>query len=192
MIVAEIDWVAVGAVAGGIAAIVGIPTAVFAAVTAIAAKNQAESAEQEADAAMRMAKLAEDEQERATVPLLRIGRWPNGSAMFQLNGPSGDWRQQTPIVYVQNLRDVPAEIVGASLNDHPPQIAKATAEKEHPAIVEFPIDSIRPYGDERGGPHRFTAEFHVPDSGKRGTFTASVWLQGGQWNAGGERQELDD
>lgn len=80
------DWIAVGAVAGGIAAIIGIPTAGFAARTAQQAKRQA-------DAALRMANLAEAEQERATEPCLRVSRHVSGAAIVNVS-EFDDWGSQ--------------------------------------------------------------------------------------------------
>jgi len=192
VIAADIDWIAVGAVAGGVAAIFGIPTALFAAVTARQAKRQAGAAEDSADAAKRMAKLAEDEQKRATEPLLRIARYPNGIASVQVNETLDDVQEHRVTIQVQNGRDVAAEITGATLNGERGQFLSTRAVGGDFAIISFPIASIGPRGDERGETKRLSADIHVPESGRRGTFSAAIWLQGGHWHAGDEQLQLDD
>lgn len=174
-IVAEIDWQAVGAVAGGFAAIVGVPLAFAAWVTARQAKRQAAAAE-------KMAKVAEATQTRATEPSLQIQRQHGGFAQVQINEP-----EQAVYVYIENLRSVVAELEVPYLNDQLGRVVIGRCDPEQQGIIEFPIQAIGAPGGDRARPHQLRLSVRVPESGRTGHFRATLVIQGGGWNAHAEK-----
>lgn len=189
---AAIDWQAVGAVAGAIAAVVAIPVAVAAWMTARQAKREAGAAEEsaqqakrQAEAAEKMAKLAEVEQTRATEPSLRIRRMPGGFALVQINES-----EQLVRVWIENLRPVVAALEAAYLNDQLGRFDLAQCEPGNPAIIRFPIAAIGYPGDDAARPHQLRVGVQVPESGRTGQLTATLLLQGGGWIASDEELEL--
>ena len=194
MLAAGIDWQVVGAIAGVVGALIAIALAVPALVDARQAKRQAEAAEtqaaaakDQAEAAEKMAKLAEEEQTRATEPHLQIARYPGGAAQVQITesrpGQEVYGEKARVSVYVENLRPVVAELGEPYLNNRLGRLVSARCEQGQPAIVDFPIDAIEP---DRSIQHKFRATVRVPEAGHTGVFTATLYLQGGEWNAADE------
>ena len=175
MLPAAIDWVAIGAAAGAVAALVAIPASFAAWRTARQAKRQAGAAE-------KLAALAEADQRRATDPSLRIARWPHGHVKVQENNS-----EATFVVYVENLRPVPADLGATHLNGQLGRLIDARCTDESNACVEFDANVVQ---RELGSDNRFEVEVLVPEDDRRGTFTATLYLQGGGWNARHERLNL--
>jgi len=178
----DVDWQAVGGVAGGIAALVGIPVAVLAWVNSRQAKKKAKAAEDQAEAAIKMATLAEKQHARETEPRLRIMREHGGFAQVQINESD-----QTMNVYVENLRPVVADLEEPYLTDQLGRVVIKRCEMEKPGVLEVPIS---PPGDDRSGLHELRFTVQVPEFERTGRFTATLLIQGGGWNALDETLEL--